>query len=95
MMYIDDTANVNMIGMLYSGGVQFSNGMQVVGGSSITYDANNSLQLSSLGTQIAGPFSVNGDITFNNLTQTSITAKKSLVLSQTGYIWIFDFNITK
>ena len=58
--------------------------MQVTGGTSISYDANNNLQLSTLGTQITGPFSVNGDITFNNLTQTSITAKKSLVLSQTG-----------
>ena len=57
------------------------------GGGNLTYDANNLIQVSQLGTQITGPFSVNGDITFNIVTQTSITAKKSLVLSQTGDIY--------
>ena len=36
-----------------------------------------------MGTHITGPFSVNGNITGKNATQTSIMCQKSLVLGQT------------
>ena len=62
-MSIDDEANVTTIRILTnSGGAQFTNGIQVTGGGSITYDQYNSLQLSPLGTQITGPFLLTGNI---------------------------------
>ena len=50
----------------------------------MSYDSNTALNMNSTGSHITGPFTVNGNITGTNLTQTSITCPKSLVLSQTG-----------
>ena len=62
MMSIDDNANFNTIGLLTnSGGVQFTHGMQVIGGSSISYDSNTSLNIDSMGTHITGPFECHSD----------------------------------
>ena len=81
MMSIDDEANVNTMGILTnSGGVQFNKGMQVTGGSSISYDANNSLQLSSLGTNITGPLSAS-----NGLTVGAISPNATGNLKLNGY----------
>ena len=80
-MYIDDYANVNMIGILTnSGGVQFTNGMQVIGGTSISCDANNFLQLSPLGTTITGPLTAS-----NGLTVGAISPEATGNLTLNGY----------
>ena len=85
IMYLDDLLNVQINGVLTNtGGAQFTNGIQVGGGGNITDDANNFNLFKPTWNTDYWTFSVNGDITFNNLTQTSTTANKSLVLSQTG-----------
>ena len=85
MMTIDDGANINTVGILNnSGGASFTNGIQVTSGVNISYDSNTALNLDSMGSHITGPFSVNGNITGTNATQTNITCPLSLVLTQTG-----------
>ena len=88
IMYLDDLLNVQMNGFLTNtGGAQFNNGLQVAGGGGITYDANNSLQVSSLGTQVNGQFSFNNNLTGTNANQTTIVCNKLLNLQQNGDSW--------
>ena len=96
MAYFDDSSNFTTYGVLTNtGGAQFNNGIQVSGGSSISYDPTHKLELLPTGTKITGDllitgalsfntFSIGNDISFTNPTQTSIIGKKSLVLGQTG-----------
>ena len=75
-MYLDDLKNVQIAGFLtITGGTQLTNGLQVnAGGGNITYDVNNSIQVSQLGTVITGSLTCTGGSIFNGtVSGTAIT----------------------
>ena len=91
IMNIDDYSNFNVYGFLTnSGGATFTNGIQVSPGGSISYDANNSLQLTALGTQITGPLSVSGllkataGLSSNSLTIGGSVSSATVAVSGSG-----------
>ena len=94
IMYIDDYSNFNVYGLLTnSGGATFTNGIQVSAGGSQSYDANNSLQLTALGTQITGPLSVGGllkataGLSSNSLTIGGSVSSATVAVSGLGGIF--------
>ena len=93
ILYIDDYSNLNVHGLFTnSGGAAFTNGIQVSAGGSISYDANNALQLTALGTQITGPLSVGGlfkataGLSSNSLTIGGSVSSATVAVSGSGAV---------
>ena len=63
MAYFDNYSKFTSYGILTNtGGAQFNNGIQVTAGATISYNANNSLQLTPTGTLITGDLSATGTL---------------------------------
>ena len=83
----DDYANFTTYGILTnSGGAHFTKGIQVTGGATISYNPYHMLEIIGTGANIKGDwnitgslslnsFSIGSDISFSNMTQTSIICK--------------------